>query len=251
MTTKDNIAIDVAEQQCIGPSQSAATDQAQDVPPSAKVDGQETSPTRSRTTSTGVRKFNPVWVGLICGTAAILALGLGLGLGLNNNDTNSNGSAVGATVSDVPGEDTTIITSTEMTGEMQKEPPTMVTPGMDGDDPQIGRNSDEEESAKNSNDFMETETEPTTAPAVPTPRFYSTSASDPIQVQLRTIDPTIMDGYAAGEEGCADLYEDIYNATLLVANEEIKRVAEYYDRYAQKWPSGGGGGGPVFADLEL
>ena len=70
-------------------------------------------------------------------------------------------------------------------------------------------------------------------------------------MQLRTIDPTIMDGYAAGDEGCADLYDDIYNATLLVANEEIKRVAEYYDRYAQKWPSGVGGAEPVFADLEV
>ena len=160
MTTKDNIAIDVAEQQCIGPSQSAAADQAQD------VDGQETSPTRIRTTrtSTGTsrRKFNPVWVGLICGTAAILALGLGLGLGLNNNDGNSAGSAVGATASDLTAVDTPIMTSTETTSEMQKEPPTMVTPGIDGDDPQVGRNSDE----KSSNDFMETgaETEPATSP---------------------------------------------------------------------------------------
>ena len=115
-----------------------------------------------------------------------------------------------------------------------------------GGDTQIGRGSEtnEDERKADSNDGLESEsTEPTTI----TPRFFSTSLSDPIQVQLRTIDPTIMDGYASGAEGCADLYEDIYNATLLVANEEIKRVAKQFDRYTQKWPSGGVGGGPVFA----
>ena len=245
MKTDDNVAIDVLER-----SEDAAADRAQDAPPSPKVD-RETSPTRSlRKASPSRRKFNHVWLGVICGAAAVLALGFGLGFGLNNNGT-FDVSAVGATASDMSAADTTIMTSSELTGEMQKEEPkTIVTPGVDGSDPQIGRNSEEEEARENSNDLMETESEPT-SPAAPMPRFYSTSPSDPIQVQLRTIDPTIMDGYGAGDDGCADLYEDIYNATLLVANEEIKRIAKYYDRYAQKWPSGGGGGGAVFADLEL
>ena len=151
MTETDNITIDVGEQQSSGPS---AADQAQVTP--SKVDGQEeTSPTESRTTSRSGRKFNHVWLGLICGAAAMLALGLGLGLGLNN-DGNSGGSAVGATAGDVPAADATIMTST---GEVQKEPSTMITPEIGGGDPQIGRNSEEDQSAKDSNDFMETETE--------------------------------------------------------------------------------------------
>ncbi len=164
-----------------------------------------------KTSTMRTQRGKLVWVGLILVITTVLVVGLVFGLGFRRNDNENASSAVGQ------------------------------------QDTQIGRGSEtnEDERKAGSNDGFESATTETTTI---TPRFYSTSPSDPIQVKLRTIDPTIMDGYASGAEGCGDLYEDIYNATLLVANEEIKRVAKQYDRYTQKWPSGGVGGGPVFAE---
>ena len=208
MAIDDAIAIDVADGSAGSPSEGGA-DQAQaDVPKESKVE--KTSPMRTQ-------RGKLVWLGLIFVMTAALVVGLLFGLGFGRDGNAS--SAV-----------------------EQQEPSSVEI----GGDTQIGRGSEtnEDERKADSNDGFESAT--TTEPTPITPRF-STSPSDPIQVQLRTIDPTIMDGYASGAEGCAELYEDIYNATLLVANEEIKRVAEQFDRYTQKWPSGGVGGGPVFA----
>mmetsp|Transcript_18794 Transcript_18794/g.54119 ORF Transcript_18794/g.54119 Transcript_18794/m.54119 type:complete len:990 (+) Transcript_18794:107-3076(+) len=72
--------------------------------------------------------------------------------------------------------------------------------------------------------------------------FYQIPPSDPIPgVSLRTLDPSVIEGYTVGSSGCGDLHEDLYNATLIVANEEIKRNAENY--------FGDGNGGPIRAPM--
>ena len=205
MTLDDAIAIDVVDGSAGSPSEGGADQTQADLPKESKVE--QTSPMRTQ-------RSKLVWLGFLFVTTAVLVVGLLFGLGFTRNDPGNASSAV-----------------------EQQEPSSVEI----GGDTQIGRGSEtnEDERKVDSNDGLESESnEPTTI----TPRFFSTSSSDPIQVQLRKIDPTIMDGYASGAEGCDDLYEDIYNATLLVANEEIKRVAEQFDRYTQKWPSGGVGG---------
>ena len=58
-------------------------------------------------------------------------------------------------------------------------------------------------------------------------QWYIAPPNDPIPASIRLIDPSVMDGYPAGEEGCIALTEDIYNASAILANEFIKRNAQY------------------------
>jgi len=226
------------------------------------------------------RRRNVVIVASIACAAVALGLGLGLGLsGNNGSSTNgsvsSGGSASGedsdAAVSIPAGSDTI-----EEEEESASTPPVVIN--TDEDDVQVGRNqnvtTEEEEDndeegrepadvepqhANNNNENTQQHqvgknddtTSSTPTPPPITPRYFKKSPTDPIQTQLLTINPSIMDGYSAGDDGCSDLYQDIVNATLIVANERIKQVAKSFDRYdQQKWPGGGGavGGGPVFAD---
>jgi len=54
--------------------------------------------------------------------------------------------------------------------------------------------------------------------------LYISPANDPIPgIALQTINPSIMEGYTTGSPGCDSLYDDLYNATLIHANEIIKQ----------------------------
>jgi len=128
--------------------------------------------------------------------SAVAALGLGLGLGLK-----------GASSSSVADEST------------QQSQTSHVTPYLSPPEEPTGDTSDDKESASLENEEAEV--------------YYRSPPTDPIPATLRLISPSIMSGYAAGEEGCNELYSDIYNAAAILANEEIKENAEDYDyRYS-------------------
>jgi len=65
-------------------------------------------------------------------------------------------------------------------------------------------------------------------------KWYVSPADDPIPVSIRLMQPSVMNVYPDGEEGCVALTADIYNASAILANEVIKRNVRYWHHHRRR-----------------